>query len=117
MTKVFSITQIREADRYTIDHEPILSVDLMERAAKSCFEWLRLNVSLQEFNCVTIVCGIGNNGGDGLALARMLHQANVPVDVYVLGFAKAGSVDFEINRQRLEDIGLQIKAISNAMDF
>ena len=117
MTKVFSITQIREADRYTIDHEPILSVDLMERAAKSCFEWLRLNVSLQEFNCVTIVCGMGNNGGDGLALARMLHQANVPVDVYVLGFAKAGSVDFEINRQRLEEIGVQIKAIFNAMDF
>ena len=68
--KILSIDKIREADRYTIEHEPIRSVDLMERAAGQVFEWLKHRIKKE--NKIKIFCGMGNNGGDGLAVARLL---------------------------------------------
>ena len=104
MQKVFSIAQIREADRYTINNEPIDSIDLMERAAGACYNWIMYNVEGIENATVAVVCGMGNNGGDGLALARMLAQAGITVDVYIVAFSDRGSPDFEINRQRLSQV-------------
>lgn len=73
---------IRAWDEYTIQHEPIASIDLMERAAQCCFHWIqdRWNNS-QPF---AVLCGRGNNGGDGLVIARQLLQAGYPVEVYLL---------------------------------
>lgn len=68
--KLFSVEQIRAADQFTIEHEPIASIDLMERAAQAVVEWL-----VGEYDTTTtviIICGTGNNGGDGLAVARLL---------------------------------------------
>ena len=117
MQKVFSIPQMREADRYTIENEPIASVDLMERAARACYTWMVSNISGLDICTVAVVCGMGNNGGDGLALARMLASDGMRVEVYVIALSDKGSPDFEINKQRLSAMGINICHVSLAEDF
>jgi hydroxyethylthiazole kinase-like uncharacterized protein yjeF len=102
--KILSAEEIRLWDQYTIQHEPISSIDLMERAAGKCVEWLEENnIPGTHY---TIFCGKGNNGGDGLAIARILAQKNYPVSVYILdpiaiGFGHKGTEDFQTNLARL----------------
>ncbi len=97
--KIFSASQIREWDAYTITNEPITSIDLMERAAAACFKWITHHFTSPEKYIV--FCGTGNNGGDGIAIARMLLQANETVAVYILEGEKR-SDDFSTNLQQLE---------------
>ena len=80
--KILSIDKIREADRYTIEHEPISSEGLMERAAGQVFEWLMAHIKKE--NKVKVFCGYGNNGGDGMVVARRLTKAGIPNQVYML---------------------------------
>src|SRR6188508_1337481 len=96
--KIFSAALIREWDAYTIAHEPITSIDLMERAATMCFNWITNHFKNESEYLV--FCGSGNNGGDGLAIARMLLQAGKLVTVYVLE-GKKRTDDFSINLERL----------------
>lgn len=117
MQKVFSIPQIREADRYTIENEPIASVDLMERAARACYTWMVTNINDLDTSTVAVVCGMGNNGGDGLALARMLATAGVRVDVYVIALSDKGMPDFEINKQRLSGMDVNVCNVSSLEEF
>jgi len=98
MQKIFSASQIRQADAYTIQHEPISSIDLMERAVTACYRWICAHIS--QARVVTIVCGTGNNGGDGLALARMLSKDRT-VHVVILE-SDNESLDFKTNLERLE---------------
>lgn len=79
--KIFSAEQIRAWDQYTILHEPISSVDLMERAAKACADYL-LNFNPRG-TAYHILCGPGNNGGDGIAIARLLYLAGQSVTIYI----------------------------------
>lgn len=98
--KILTAQQTREADAYTIANEPIESIDLMERAATKCFDWIIKNYSSEtEFS---IFCGVGNNGGDGLVIARLLKQANYKVTVFVVEFSDNYSSDFKTNLGRLE---------------
>ena len=117
MQKVFSIPQIREADRYTIENEPIASVDLMERAARACYTWMVSNIFGLDTCTVAVVCGMGNNGGDGLALARMLTTAGVRVDVYVIALSDKATPDFEINKQRLSNMDVNVCNVSSAEEI
>ena len=80
LMKILSIDKVRQADQYTIQHEPISSEGLMERAAGKVFEWLMAH--LQKENKVKIFCGSGNNGGDGLVVARRLSEEGVSNHVY-----------------------------------
>ena len=70
--KLLSAQQLRAADQFTIANERIASLDLMERAARGCVNWLNLN--FPELGAVAVFCGTGNNGGDGLAIARLLYK-------------------------------------------
>lgn len=80
--KIFTTEQIKEHDTYTITHEPIKSIDLMERAMSVLCKALTMHFpSARTFS---IVCGMGNNGGDGLAIARMLHNQSYKVKVYLI---------------------------------
>ena len=97
--KIFTAAQIREWDKYTIQHEPIAAIDLMERAAAKCFEWLLDNYAGN--NSYSIICGNGNNGGDGLAVARMLAEKNIAAKVFICTAAPGSSADFETNLARL----------------
>ena len=72
MIPVPSIEQMREADQFTIQHEPISSIQLLKRAAKNLFTALK--PERKKFNHFIIFCGPGNNGGDGLALVKLLNQ-------------------------------------------
>jgi NAD(P)H-hydrate epimerase len=108
---IFSAAQIKEWDNYTIKHRPISSIDLMESAAFACLGWLRQN-SLQSKH-ILIFCGKGNNGGDGLAIARLLLQENYKVTVFIPHIEKPGSADFELNLNRLYDITNEIHFIND----
>jgi NAD(P)H-hydrate epimerase len=97
--KIFSVSQIKAWDSYSIQNEPLKSIDLMERAAVACFEWITKNFAS---NCsFKIFCGKGNNGGDGLAIARLLSQKNFNVSLYIISRSN-GSTDFETNLKRLK---------------
>lgn len=98
--KIFSAKQVKEADRFTIREEPITSIDLMERAAFKCVEWIYQHFS--KVNRYKIFIGRGNNGGDGLAIARLLMLSGVEVEVFVLRSLKKYSEDFIVNEQRLK---------------
>ena len=100
--KILPVDKIREADAFTIENEPIDSVDLMERAASKVYEWFMKRCKSKEVS-VKIFCGIGNNGGDGLALARMLYATNIIPQVFVVRYSDKMSRDCEINFERLRD--------------
>ncbi len=100
--KILNARQIRKLDAYTIEHEPIRSIDLMERAAKRCFEWIKRR--MREKKKVQVFCGMGNNGGDGLAIGRMLGGTGHQVVVHIVRHASEGSPDFQKNRKRLHGV-------------
>jgi NAD(P)H-hydrate epimerase len=110
---VLSAEQIRAWDRFTIDNLPISSIDLMEKAAASCVKWLEINklIAQQQFY---IFCGKGNNGGDGLAIARLLQKYNRPVDVFILETGQLGSPDFQQNLHRLHTLPVTIHFIQES---
>lgn len=99
---ILNAQQIKDWDQYTIKHEPIDSIDLMERAATKCVKW----IDQQQWQKRTfkIFCGKGNNGGDGLAIARLLIELDYSVSVYILEFGRPGTEDFQTNLQRLHDL-------------
>ncbi|MBC7851029.1 MAG: NAD(P)H-hydrate dehydratase [Chitinophagaceae bacterium] len=108
--QILDVDQVRAWDEYTILNEPISSIDLMERAASACFHWLMLNcVDDNEF---TIYCGKGNNGGDGLAIARLLARKGFIVKVYILEFGTLGTDDFQANLARLHQTTAEVFFIS-----
>jgi NAD(P)H-hydrate epimerase len=116
MIKILPVEKIREADAYTIKNEPIPSIDLMERAATACFEWLR--PFLKKESHVKIVCGPGNNGGDGLALARMLTDDGILTSVWILNFTDKKSRDFNVNRDRLKVYeNIEVLELSNSKNI
>lgn len=101
--KILSAKQTRELDAYTIEHEPISSIDLMERASSVFVDWFTAHYPRQQ-QIIHIICGMGNNGGDGLAVARLLHLMTYQVRVSICRFAERGSDDFEVNLERLQAI-------------
>lgn len=100
--KILNVAQIREADAYTIANEPIASIDLMERAAAKCSAWLIQHYGRSKN--YKVFCGTGNNGGDGLVIARLLTEKNISVETFVVRFSENCSDDFTINFQRLSKI-------------
>jgi hydroxyethylthiazole kinase-like uncharacterized protein yjeF len=115
--KVFTSDQIRKIDAYTIEHEPVASIDLMERAALALASWFR-----ERFNQETeflLLAGPGNNGGDAWALARILfHHGYENIRFYLLGKVDDISHDSKINRTRLiDETDIQINAMEEEADF
>jgi len=111
--KILSTTQIREADAFTIKNEPIASLLLMERAAIACVQWiLPMLVKDQQ---IRIFCGPGNNGGDGLVIARLLSAAGFNIKVYHTGSHANHTEDFLTNFDELKNQGLAgIEEISDS---
>ena len=100
--KIFSTKQIREADAFTIANEPITSIDLMERAAFQLFKWIKKHID--KTHRINIFIGLGNNGGDGLVLARLLYKKGYHVNAYIIRYSDKTTTDFQINYKRLVEI-------------
>lgn len=113
--KIFSGLQIKKWDSYTISHEPVESIALMERAAIACSIWIHENfIKTTSFK---IFCGRGNNGGDGLAIARILSVKKYAVYVYILDGDSPGSPDFETNLKFLKNTKVKIALLKNEKSF
>jgi len=112
--KILSAEQIRLVDQFTIDQQNILSHDLMERAASSCCNWLEERVNKEQR--IAIFCGPGNNGGDGLAIARILIKSGYQIKVFILGIFQNRSEDFEKNLKLLEETDSSTISVINTID-
>lgn len=99
--KIFSATQIKKAETFTIANEPISSLNLMERAAKSCTNFL--SNQFRKGEIFYIFCGRGNNGGDGFAMARLLYLKGFDVIIFSDLKNNKLSEDNKINRKRAKD--------------
>lgn len=97
--KILTAAQIRACDEYTIQNEGITSLDLMERAADRCTGWILKNCPTD--SRFHVVCGLGNNGGDGFALSRLLLDAGREVVIYALDSGKSRSPDCRTNLDTL----------------
>ncbi|MGS2739354.1 NAD(P)H-hydrate dehydratase [Sinomicrobium sp. M5D2P17] len=100
---IFSLKQIHEADRLTILNENITSDALMERAGRKVFEWLHNRLQGNPVH-IHVFCGIGNNGGDGLVIARHLLENKYHVKAYVVDFNEKRSPDFLLNLDRIKNM-------------
>lgn len=103
--KFFYTAQVKELDAYTIEHEPIASIDLMERAARA------LTAAILERYagcCFAVFAGPGNNGGDGLAVARMLAAEGCKTEVWLINPKGKLSTDCAVNLERLKSTDVDI---------
>ena len=97
--KILSASQTKAADQYTIKNEPIKSIDLMERASLAFVNTIESELSKN--STIHVFCGCGNNGGDGMAIGRMLLERGYNIKVYLVKFSKPLSADCQINFERI----------------
>ena len=110
--KIFNTEIIPIIDDYTIINEPVSSLDLMERAANALFQEICSTFSFT--SDIFIFCGTGNNGGDGLALSRLLHKTGYKVHCYLLGEPEKLTSDASANYKRLSEL-ISIQKISSEL--
>ena len=112
--KIFNASQITELDTYTIERTSIKSIDLMEKASNA---FVNKYTELYPIHRkVRVVAGTGNNGGDGLAVARLLKEKGFDVEVSVIRSSAKSSDDFDTNLKRLKNL-LDVKEVTDANDF
>lgn len=110
--KVFKTADIKELDRYTIENEPIASICLMERASRAiACAILRYFNNSEPF---AVFAGAGNNGGDALAVARMLVEAGRSVRVWSVAPKGRMSADSAENLRRLRSIDVAVESVDEA---
>lgn len=101
--------EMKAIDNYCIEKLGIPGIVLMENAALKVIK----NIDLDKFNSFTIICGVGNNGGDGLAVGRHLIVEGKDVSIFVIGNLNKASEDFSINYSILKNMKIEIKAIED----
>lgn len=101
--KIFSKEQIYAGDKLTQERQKIASTDLMERAGTQIFNWLHMRMQGAQVP-IHVFCGIGNNGGDGLVVARHLITHGYNVNTYIVNCSDKRSKDFLINYDRIKNV-------------
>ncbi|GAA4943585.1 bifunctional ADP-dependent NAD(P)H-hydrate dehydratase/NAD(P)H-hydrate epimerase [Algibacter agarivorans] len=115
--KVFSKEQIYEGDKLTAERQQISSTDLMERAGTQIFNWMHMRMQGAQVP-IHVFCGIGNNGGDGLVVARHLVTHGYNVNTYVINCSDKRSKDFLVNYDRIKNVTKKWPILLNcAQDF
>ncbi|MFD2551038.1 NAD(P)H-hydrate dehydratase [Bizionia sediminis] len=94
--KIFSDEQVYEGDKFTAQKQQITSIELMERAGIQIFNWLHLRMQGAQVP-IHVFCGIGNNGGNGLVVARHLVNHGYNVHTYVVNFSDKRTKGFLVN--------------------
>jgi ADP-dependent NAD(P)H-hydrate dehydratase / NAD(P)H-hydrate epimerase len=113
--KIFTSKQMQMLDKDTISSENILSIDLMEKAAQGVKQWVlkNLNPDIKYY----VFCGVGNNGGDGLAIARLLTEEGYDIEVFLIKYSGDLSLDCATNEKRLWEMGSAINYINTKKDL
>ncbi len=101
--KIFSAKQLSEADKATTEKHNITSLDLMEHAGTQVFKWLHQRLQNAKVP-IHIFCGIGNNGGDGLVVGRLLLEKDYNVHIYIANFTDKRSKCFLKNYDRIKEV-------------
>jgi len=114
--KILSAQQLYEADQITIKKGNITSLNLMEHAATSCFQWIHNRLQGDSVT-IQVFCGTGNNGGDGLVIARHLKQHGYHVNTYIINCSNKRSDEFLANYDRLKEIGVWPEMITCSSEF
>lgn len=110
--KILSSAAIQTVDAKTIQYDNITSDELMEKAAIAFFNQFKHQYKEQE-KTIALFCGSGNNGGDGLVVARLLHEAGYQVKAYIIKTGDAFSKDCLLNFDRAKRVGVNISTISS----
>jgi len=114
--KIFNSSQIKVIDSCTIKNEPVKSAELMERAAHKLLEWLMYHFERPAHFVIFI--GPGNNGGDGLALARLLKEHRYDIEIHYVNLTDKVSEDWNINVRRLEKLeNIQFNSLTGVEQF
>ena len=113
--KLFFSDRIKDVDVNTIKYEPISSLNLMERAALNCFDWICANVNLSKK--IVVFAGVGNNGGDALVIARMLCNIKAEVQVCFLKFSENISPDCHHNINALLALNIPVLNVHSFEDI
>ena len=118
MLPVLTREQIKAIDSFTIANEPIESIQLMERAATACYNAIKKKIiKNNSTKTIHIFCGLGNNGGDGLVIARKFKEDNYNIRVYKLFWGQKASSNFLINEQILNNLDIDVISIEESFDF
>lgn len=114
MLKILPTAAIKALDAFTIENDSISSIDLMERACRAFVVWF---VDKFDHSCpIGVVCGTGNNGGDGLGIARLLTEHGYDVKVWVVKGTVPESNDFKLNLEQAKNFPLEILEVVNESD-
>ena len=114
--KIFAKEQIYEGDKLTAERQKISSTELMERAGTQIFNWLHTRMQGAQVP-IHVFCGIGNNGGDGLVIARLLYKHGYNVNCYVVNFSDKRTKEFLTNYHRLKELRKWPTVIHSENDF
>ena len=115
--KIYNTEQTQNWDAYTIQNDGIDSIDLMERASETFTKWFTGQFSNKTIP-IYVFCGNGNNGGDGLAISRLLHQQSYNVHIMVLGHSDRRSKDNQANLNAIKQFSdLKISTLSKSDGF
>ncbi|MDT0651534.1 NAD(P)H-hydrate dehydratase [Autumnicola edwardsiae] len=101
--KILTASQIKEADKITMNNQEISSEDLMERAATQVFKEIHERLQGADIP-IKVFCGVGNNGGDGLVIARLLLEHSYKVKVFIVNYSDKRSPDFLSNYDKIKNL-------------
>src|SRR5690348_13343718 len=110
--RALTAAEMREVDRLTTERYGIPSLQLMENAGTQFFEFLRAHYDDTAVNRAAILCGKGNNGGDGFVIARLLQEKGRKPQVYTFAESKGVHGDAAENLARLRNSGAKIQEIT-----
>lgn len=105
--------EMKQIDAYAIEVLKVPSIVLMENAAISFVNAL----DFKSFQKVGVICGVGNNGGDGLAIGRQLLIMGIEVEFFIIGDTDKATTDFAINYEILQKLDAKFKNFSNEFEF
>ncbi|MBI3484119.1 MAG: NAD(P)H-hydrate epimerase, partial [Acidobacteria bacterium] len=115
--KVLTAAQMREADRRTTERHGVPSLQLMENAGTRVVEFLAGCFADLTHRRITVLCGKGNNGGDGLVVARLLHQRGCQLSVLLFAMPDAVRGDAAVNLKRWREAGGEIRVVTSETEW
>ena len=113
--KLLSAEQFREWEAFSMQQASISTNELIERAATACVDWIKANGYF--YRSISVFCGKGNNGADGLSISRLLIQQGLQPQIYLLDNLQKPSPDFQLILDQFIAEAINIHIIKEEADF